>query len=823
MTARPPTLALVVTLATAAVALPARSPSTRAEVACADLGFRAGSVATAPGVELHVRRGGSGRSTVVVPGDFLLFAALCPLATDHTLVFYDMRNRGRSSRVTEGRLLTLEADVADLEALRRHLEIEEMALVGYSYLGKMVAEYALGHPDRVTRIVQLGPVPMDPKRTLPPAQAEPSILEAPESRALRSQLRGLRAEGLHESDPQRYCEREWELTRRGLVSDPAAAERIPNRCHLPNEWPTRLAFHMQHHFLGSMASAVTTAAEAARLEMPALVIHGTQDRNAPFGGGREWAASLPNARLLALPGVAHAAFLELDLIPDLRAFLGGEWPAAAVTVTPAFDAQRAQLQAWDLVRAGLAAHAPRGLPASGELWARWQGVVRSRSQSRTSEPPFEPAFPITAETVVDRDGERMERTEELRWPRFATRHRTVVTGDDAFEVDLQTGVVRPTFRRPTEELVSAVRSIPALLLRDVLTTAPGSLRFEGVGALEGEAVTLVSALHRDQRLDLYFRGDLTLAATGRLVDEPMLGDAYELTRYHGLQELAGLVVPRSIERRLEGIGQARSTVDLEELSWVPYDAARYQRPPASPTTAGETVDASAGDEAGGTPSGGTTTIRELAPGVHLVTLANAPDYHSMIVERDDHLVLLEAPLGPEPMTGLLDEIAGRFPDKRLRWLVATHHHFDHSGGVPAIAASGATLVTTPGNAGFFRRAVTGPRTLAGEVDVELAAPPAEIVAVSEVWEIPGGKPTVRVVRAEPSDHVEEMLFVHLPESELVFQGDLLRFPLDDPPRASASSLARRIDALGLQVDRIVGVHGRAGSLSELRRAITRAP
>ncbi|HVS64152.1 MAG TPA: alpha/beta fold hydrolase [Thermoanaerobaculia bacterium] len=805
----------------------------RAE-ACADLDFRSGSVETEAGIELFVRQGGGGEATVVVPADFLLFDELCPLAADFRVVFYDMRNRGRSSRVTEGEHLTLEADVADLEAVRRHLGIEEIALVGYSYLGKMVVEYAIEHPGRVSRIVQLGPVPMDPDRTLPPNLVEPSIFDAPEAQATISELRALRAEGLHESDPQRYCELEWGLSRRGLVGDPAAADEIPSRCDLPNEWPSRLAFHMQHHFVGSMLSSVTTATEAASLDVPVLVIHGTRDRNAPYGGGREWAASLRDARLLSLPGLAHAAFVETDLLSDLRTFLAGDWPAAAALLSPSADPQLSQLRAWDLVRSAFRAHAPQGLSETGELLGRWRGVLHPRSQSRTSEPPFEPAFDVVSEVLVDPDGRRLERIEELRWPEFTSRYRTVVTDGDSFEVDLVTGAVQPTYRQPREEIASAVRSIPPLLLRALLASSAGSLRFEGVGDLDGETVTMVSAHHLGERIDLYFAADGTLFALGRLTDEPMLSDVYELTRYRGRQELAGLVVPESVEKRLEGLSQSHVAVALEELSWVSHDPESYARPESQ--TRAET-EPETGE--GGTPSSSSATgssgaagapgsgeradgsMRELAPRVYLATLAGAADYYSLVVERDDHLVVVEAPVGREAMTELMGELATRFPGKPVRYVVATHHHFDHSSGVPAVAETGATLITTPGNVRFFRRAVTGPRTLSGLG--ESPATTVEIVEVSDVREVPGGEPAIRVVRAEPSPHVEEILFVHLPAERLLFQGDLVRFPIESGRSAAAGALARKIDSLGLEVERIAGVHGDIGTMSELREARNNTP
>jgi pimeloyl-ACP methyl ester carboxylesterase len=55
------------------------------------------------------------------------------------------------------------------------------------------------------------------------------------------------------------------------------------------------------------------------------------NRNAAFGAGREWAASLPNARLLTVPGAAHRAWVDApELVPQaLETFMLGAWPAEA--------------------------------------------------------------------------------------------------------------------------------------------------------------------------------------------------------------------------------------------------------------------------------------------------------------------------------------------------------------------------------------------------------------------------------------------------------------------------------------------------------------
>src|SRR5687768_8338103 len=118
-----------------------------------------GYIRATDGVRLFYRKVGSGAPAVIVPGDLFLFNDFQRLANGRTIVFYDMRNRGRSDAVSDSTAITIRHDVDDLETIRRHFGFERVQLVGYSYLGMMVVMYAMAHPGRVDRVVQLGPVP----------------------------------------------------------------------------------------------------------------------------------------------------------------------------------------------------------------------------------------------------------------------------------------------------------------------------------------------------------------------------------------------------------------------------------------------------------------------------------------------------------------------------------------------------------------------------------------------------------------------------------------------------------------------------------------
>ena len=294
-----------------------------------------GYVTTPDGVRLFYQKVGTSPQVIIQPGRLFAFADFEWLGERFTLISYDMRNRGRSDLVVDESRITFEQDVTDLETVRRHFGVERAALLGYSYLGKIVVLYALEHPGRVDRIVQFG--------TVPPAFAteyrqEYVFVDDAVDPAARARLRKLRSEqNYHVTHPREYCIEEWNVAQRPqLIGDPAKIDRVRiDVCDMPNEWPILQVRHMRAHFEQSGMKHVTPLDRVSKLTVPVLTIHGTRDRNAPYGAGREWSYLLPNGRLLTVDGAGHHVFAEERelVMPAVLEFLGGAWPGAAVEVT----------------------------------------------------------------------------------------------------------------------------------------------------------------------------------------------------------------------------------------------------------------------------------------------------------------------------------------------------------------------------------------------------------------------------------------------------------------------------------------------------------
>lgn len=122
-----------------------------------------GYLRTDDGTRIFYQKIGRGDQVVIVPVRLFAFEAFKTLADQFTVISYDPRGRGRSDPIADAdkpAKIGIHQDVADLERIRKHFNAPKVNLIGYSYTGLMVVMYAMEFPDRVERIVQLGPVPM---------------------------------------------------------------------------------------------------------------------------------------------------------------------------------------------------------------------------------------------------------------------------------------------------------------------------------------------------------------------------------------------------------------------------------------------------------------------------------------------------------------------------------------------------------------------------------------------------------------------------------------------------------------------------------------
>jgi len=292
-----------------------------------------GDIATADGATLHYKKAGNGTITVIIPLSFIVYDDFKQLADIATVITYDMRGRGRSSALPSLDSVTIQQDVKDLETVRAHFKADSFVPIGFSYLGLMVAMYTIDHPGHVSRLIQLGPVQRNANTKFPQRLTNGmDDVAAPEAEA--KSWREMKANGMAGKSQREICEADAKVFRYVLTGNPAHASRIQPHCDLPNEWPDNTDRHFQHLF-ASISAVNIAPADLAKIAMPALIIHGTKDRNAPYGSGREWAMSLPDARLVTVDGAAHVSWADdpITVFGSIREFLRGNWPMTAEKVT----------------------------------------------------------------------------------------------------------------------------------------------------------------------------------------------------------------------------------------------------------------------------------------------------------------------------------------------------------------------------------------------------------------------------------------------------------------------------------------------------------
>jgi pimeloyl-ACP methyl ester carboxylesterase len=283
-----------------------------------------GFVVTPDSVRLYYRVVGSGEEVVIIPMAEFHGSRLDRLARNRRLVLYDPRGRGRSDAVPPARV-SLDYQLRDLDAIRQAIGVERTALIGWSGLGMEMWVYAARNPERVTRLVQLAPVP---------PRGSPYMDDMMRSRQSRTDTAAARAveelsaQGGFRDDPAGYCRARNRVSRPASLGNPSLAGATPDVCLFPNEWADNIGPYFEA-LLGSFGD-FDWRPQLAAMRTPRLVIHGELD-NIPLAGSREWVAGQPAARLLVVPGAGHWPHYESPelVLAAIEAFLAGEWPPTA--------------------------------------------------------------------------------------------------------------------------------------------------------------------------------------------------------------------------------------------------------------------------------------------------------------------------------------------------------------------------------------------------------------------------------------------------------------------------------------------------------------
>ena len=282
-------------------------------------------------MRLFYRMEGNGSDTLVVlhggPGLNLegLRPDLRPLSHRHTLLYFDQRGSGRSEMPDTLRL-TAASMVEDIEALRRAFRLDRVTILGHSWGGSLAVLYAVQYPNRVRRMVLVGPIPPRPHPYFEQYDSALTARRSSAETALQAQSDSIQGVA---SDPYPACRESNRIFLRGVAATPGAADRIKGDLCAGTPTNLRLQGVLNRQVWNSLSDSAYGGdfdwrPLAAGVTSPVLVVHGDRDP-LPLRGSEEWARALPRARLVVIPGAGHYPHAELPdrFFPAVEDFLAG--------------------------------------------------------------------------------------------------------------------------------------------------------------------------------------------------------------------------------------------------------------------------------------------------------------------------------------------------------------------------------------------------------------------------------------------------------------------------------------------------------------------
>lgn len=273
-----------------------------------------------------------------------------------------------------------------------------------------------------------------------------------------------------------------------------------------------------------------------------------------------------------------------------------------------------------------------------------------------------------------------------------------------------------------------------------------------------------------------------------LVDNTVLGDTLVEIAYSNYQDFGGVKFPTRIVRREAG----HPTLDLTISSVQPNGAATLEvRENPQP----------------GAPAPVRAEAQKVAEGVWDLTAAGL---HSVLVEFNDHLVVIEASGNDARSAAVIAEVRRLVPNTPIRYLVNSHAHFDHSGGVRAFAAEGVTIITHEINKPYFEKVFRNPHRINPD---RLAQ--SKRTAVIEGFEdkrvLTDGNMTLELHHIRGNYHNDGLLMAYLPKAKILIQADAFHPrpgapPLPSPPQFTVN-LVDNVQRLKLDVAQVLHIHG----------------
>jgi glyoxylase-like metal-dependent hydrolase (beta-lactamase superfamily II) len=317
----------------------------------------------------------------------------------------------------------------------------------------------------------------------------------------------------------------------------------------------------------------------------------------------------------------------------------------------------------------------------------------------------------------------------------------------------------------------------------------------------------------------YINGQNLVEKTQTWLENPIFGDMLVEAEYTNYREGAnGLKFPATIVQKRGG--------------WPTFTAYILGAHP-NPSNLQALLTPPAGGRGGGPPAGGAPpaaagpTSQKLADGVYRINGA----YNALAVEFADHIVLFEpGPQNEARAQAIIAEAKKVIPNKPIRYGIISHHHFDHTSGLPAVVAEGITIVTPEVNKAFLMSALSAPRTLAPDSLSKSGKKPVieGFTGDKRVFQDATRTLEVHVIKGLP--HADGLVIGYLPKEKILVYADMFNLPppndpVPNPPVVGTMVFLENIERLRLEPVQIMSIHSlnpdRLTSLADIRASLGR--
>jgi glyoxylase-like metal-dependent hydrolase (beta-lactamase superfamily II) len=351
-----------------------------------------------------------------------------------------------------------------------------------------------------------------------------------------------------------------------------------------------------------------------------------------------------------------------------------------------------------------------------------------------------------------------------------------------------------------------------------------SLRYRGDAEIDGKRHAVLSFRENGDEFRVYIDAQTRLPAQAEILeDDPLEGDSSYMLRYGDWRKVDGVMLPFSLRYELNGrVLQEEQLKSIRDNAALPGDffaipkSVRSEKSDAKPIASQWILRRVAGNvsyqDVGRPP---VIEWVQLAPGVHKI---QGSSHATILVEMRDYLVAIEGPLYEERTAPVIRSIKERFPGKPIRYVIPTHHHLDHAGGIRAFMAEGSTIVVPFNAQAFYAKVARAPHTRNPD-SLERSKRAFVIEAFG------GGRRVISDGAREvevypfPTSHAQDLVVVYLPKEKLLIEADHIS-PRDGQvrPAPRVTEFVQQLDKLKLDVATIVGIHGDQASLEVTRAA-----